>query len=152
MKWVSELITQLSQFHARLVFTTAFGNTSLWMTGYLVLDINEWNHPHQKYPPYILSKINPPTVNVGLNYVQFFLLGVCACVFKLQCNYQINKHHLMIQCHETEYWSVCFDTFFVCVSRSKQAENCDCISAKVCRELIKLKKLFIYLISTFWFL
>lgn len=72
MKWVSELITQLSQFHARLVFTTAFGNTSLWMTGNLVLDINEWNHPHQKYPPNILSKINPPTVNVGLNYVQFF--------------------------------------------------------------------------------
>lgn len=32
-----------------------------------------------------------------------FLLGVCACVFTLQCNYQINKHHLMIQCHETEY-------------------------------------------------
>lgn len=120
MKWVSELITQLSQFHARLVFTTAFGNTSLWMTGNLVLDINEWNHLHQKYPPYILSKINPPTVNVGLNYVQFFfLLGVCACVFTLQCNYQINKHHLMIQCHETEYWSVCFDTFFVCLVRSR---------------------------------
>lgn len=79
MKWVSELITQLSQFHARLVFTTAFGNTNLWMTVYFVLNINEWNHPHQKYPPYILLNINPPTANVGLNYEQIFW-GVCVCI------------------------------------------------------------------------
>lgn len=28
----------------------------------------------------------------------------------MRCNYQINKYHLLIKCHETEYSFVCFET------------------------------------------